>query len=384
MPQNESQTKNVVIIRNPFWYDFGGGERVPVDISAEMVQYGYNPIIVSSSPKLLEYARSKQLQTVKGWWWSRQDWSGARVLLFPIYVIWQLILIGWYLRLFLKFRPIAVHPQGKDDFIAATIAAKLLGIQVFWSDYADLKYIYLNLRVWYKNPIGKLVKLCSFLADKILLTSESDKRLIEAAQGGLLDKRYVIFYNGAFDKPELVNTTPNNPGVIFAATSRLVTAKGIGELIEAFISIKPRHPGAKLWLFGEGPERERFEEMARGHDDIIFHGFPPDALQQVSTADIFVHPSYLEGFSISLVEAAMMGKPIIACDVGGNPELVNDEIGILVPVQNAAALAEAMDTLASNKPLRQQMGARARKTYEENLNFANLVRDQFITLYDKN
>ncbi len=378
----DGQLKRIVIIRNAHRYDFGGGERVPVNLADILSKNGYAPVIVSRSPKLLDYASTKGIKVVRGWWWSRQNWSGPRVLLTPIYFIWQLLLILWYLSLFLRLRPKVVHPQSKDDFIAATVAGKLLGAKVVWSDHADLKYVYQNTSVWYKNPVGKLVRWASRMASAIILTSQNDKKLIEAALGTRLGRRYLVIHNGISDRPELLGKEHDTDKIVFAATSRLVTAKGIGELIEAFKTVALKHPKTELWLFGEGPEQKKFEELASGQDGISFKGFPENVLEQVAKADIFVHSSYLEGFSISLIEAAMLGKPIIACRVGGNPEIVRDgKNGLLIPPRDTDALTMAMAKLVADKKLRQQYGKAARKTYEDGYVFEKIVKEKYIPLY---
>ena len=383
MANKSTDTKRIILIRNAYSYDFGGGERVPVDLANVLSKNGYTPVVVSRSPKLLDYAASKGIESVKGWWWSRQNWSGPRILFTPIYFGWQALLIMWYLAHFIRYRPDIVHAQSKDDFIAATIAGRLLGAKVVWSDYADLKYVYQNTGVWYKNPIGKLVGLCSRMAYAIILTSQNDKRLIEEATGGKLGRRYIVIHNGIFDRPELLDKEPDDDKIVFAATSRLVAAKGIGELIEAFKVVRQQYPNACLWLFGEGPDQKKFEDLATGQEGILFKGFPKNTLEQVAKADVFVHPSYLEGFSISIIEAAMLGKPIIACRVGGNPEIVEDgKNGLLIPARDATTLAVAMGKLAADKKLRQQYGRAARKTYEDSYIFEKIVKEKFMPIYE--
>jgi glycosyltransferase involved in cell wall biosynthesis len=220
------------------------------------------------------------------------------------------------------------------------------------------------------------------MATTIILTSQSDKGLIEEALGHKLNSKYVVIYNGIFDKPELLNKVHAGEKVIFAATSRLVTAKGLGELIEAFRAVKEKGVSAELWLFGEGPERKKFEAIAANEKSIIFKGFPDNTLEQVAKADIFIHPSYLEGFSISLIEAAMMGKPIIACRVGGNPEIVaSGKNGILVEARDSGALAAAMESLAADKKLRELYGKEARRTYEKYFKFEEIVKERYLPLY---
>jgi glycosyltransferase involved in cell wall biosynthesis len=378
--------KTVLLIRNANSYDYGGGERVPVVIGTELVKNGYQPIIVSRSSKLLAYAKENGLAYVKGWWWQRQDWSGKRVIFVPIYLLWQVLLIFWYVGLIVKTRAAIVHPQSKDDFIAATVAAKVLGRKVIWSDYADLKYIYQNNKIWYKNPVGKIVKFLDRFASAVILTSQNDKRLIEHSLDEPLSDRYLVVHYGVLSGDIKPSSRPpdDKDSVIFVATSRLVTAKGIGELIEAFKTISADRPNVRLWLFGEGPEEDQFKKLAATNTQVVFWGYPNDTLARAASCDVFVHPSYLEGFSISLVEAAKLGLPIIACNVGGNPELVVDgHNGLLVKDRDVQSLADAMARLADDEVLRHKFGQAARKDYEAKLIFENIVKDQIIGIYEK-
>lgn len=375
--------KRIVIIRNAYKYDFGGGERIPVNLARVLIENNYLATVVSRSPKLLEYAKTQKVPAVRGWWWPRQNWSGFRILLIPAYLVWQILLTLYYFVLFIRLRADVVHAQSKDDFIAATIAARLLGKRCLWSDHADLKYVYLNTGVWYKNPVGKLVKACSRGAYAIIVTSQNDRQLIEEAAGQDLPPKYQVIYNGISDKPNLLNKHHQGDVVVFAATSRLVTAKGIGELIQAFLDIETEIK-AELWLLGEGPEEKKFKDQAGGHPNIKFMGFPDDYLERLAEADVIVHPSYLEGFSVSLIEAAMLGKPIIACAVGGNPELIKDgRNGLLVPARDTGSLAQAMRKLGAQKVLRTKLGAAARKTYENHFIFEKIVKEKYIPLYEK-
>ncbi len=378
----------VLMIRNAQSYDFGGGERIPVHLALEIAKHGYETILASRAPKVLEYADSKGVRTIRGWWWSRQNWSGRNNLLLPVYFCWQFILTIWYLQLILRTGATVVHPQGKDDFIAATIAGKLLGRRVVWSDYADLKYIYQNHAVWYKNFVGKCIYFLGRWADTIILTSLSDKKFIEEALGkDTLPAQYVVVYNGVVDREVLPTErrSPQDTGAyVYCATSRLVTAKGIGELVEAFIKLYAVHGDTRLWLVGDGPEAERFKAIAKGHEAITFFGHVEAPLPLVASSDVFVHPSYLEGFSISLIEAAMLQKPIIACDVGGNPEIIIDhQTGLLIKDRDARELHDAMLLLYDDRLLAQMLATQARSRFEKDLQFEKIVAEQFVPLYEK-
>jgi glycosyltransferase involved in cell wall biosynthesis len=290
-----------------------------------------------------------------------------------------------YFLIIIYYKINIVHPQSRDDFISATLAAKLLGKKVVWTDHADLKYVWQNHKTWYKNPVGKLVYVCSKLADNITLVSNSEKRLIEKNLGKSLPSKYKIIYNGVEDNEILPIEIDklDEDSVIFSATSRMVTAKGIGELIEAFILLDKKY-SVGLWLLGEGPEISKFKKMSESCKNIKFLGFPENALSYVAASDIFVHPSYHEGFSISLLEAAKLGMPTIACDVGGNSEIIDNGIsGTLVKEKNNTELLAAMELLVNNHSLRKKYGDNLRKRYLKDFVFEDIVKRDFVRLYEK-
>jgi len=276
--------------------------------------------------------------------------------------------------------------MGKDDFIAGTVAGRLLGKGVVWTDPADLKHIFLNHAIWYKNPVGKLVYLVSHLAHAIMLVSKSEIQLTSESVGHALPKNFVVMYSTGKDEvvehPQARNAADKN-AVIFCATSRLVEAKGISDLVQAFNKLVKDSDNYRLWLVGNGPDEERFHAEAKGNNYITFVGHSDKPLTYVAAADVFVHPTHHEGFSLALAESAMLGKPMIATNVGGNPELVTKDNGILVPLKDSDALCKAMQTLGQDRQLRERLGAQARRDYTAHYNFANIVKDVLIPTYEQ-
>lgn len=377
--------KTVVLIRNAQPYDFGGGERFPVFVAKVLKQKYGIPIIISSSPSLLKYANSANIRTIRGLWWSRQQWSGARVLLFPLYLLWQVFLFVWYLGLFITLNPDVIHIQSKDDFIAATFAGRLVGATVIWTDHADLKHIWRNLRIWYKNPVGKFVYIAAHLAYRITLISKSEHREVtrHLPTKSLVRKRLIIVHNGSPDVavhyPAILEKT-----FTFCSTSRLVTDKGVGEMIEAFRKFHAKHPKSRLVLVGNGPEEHLFRKQAADNPAVEFVGYKADPLPFVASSHVLLQPTYHEGFSISILEGFMMQKPVIATGVGGNLEMIeNGKTGLLVPVKNAVALYDAMEKLYTDKSLRDKLAANARKQYQERFVFDTIVKERFVKLYEK-
>ena len=374
----------IAIIRNAAKTDFGGGERVPVFIAKEVaIHSDLKPVLLSRSEKLLDFAQKESVTHIKTWWWSKQNWSGTNALLTPVYIVWQIILYGYYLALFSKLKPSVVHLQSKDDFIAGTFAARTLNIRVIWSDYADLKHIFLNHRLWYKNPIGKMVYFTGHFAERIVVVSNEDKSLISAhiPDGSIKDKLQVVYY-GAFDAYKNVK---KNKVFTFISSGRIVTDKGIGELIAAFNKLRKLYPDTALDILGDGPEKDFFEKAAKSNPAITFLGHKSNPLDYVGKAQVFIIPTYHEGFSIALVEACMLGMPIIATDVGGNPEIIrNNETGLLIKPKDTDSLYEAMKELYSNSELREKIGDNARAEYVNKFNFETIIKQQFVPLYESN
>ncbi len=378
--------KTVLLIRNAKSYDFGGAERYPVFLSDILQKsHNINPIIITRHPRLIDFANSSSIKTVKGWWWPNQSWNGAKVLLFPIYLLWQIILFIWYLQLFIRLKPAVIHIQSKDDFIAATWAAKILNINTIWTDHADLKHIWKNLSIWYKNPVGKLVHWSARFVNAITVISNSELSLICSnlkAKDQIVNKMRVI-YNGISNKASSYSLATND-NFTYCVVSRLVTDKGIREVIEAFNDLTKEYPNDKLQIIGDGPEMSLFKEQAKPNKNIELLGYQKDPLKYIAKCDAFIHPTYHEGFSLSLLEASMLSKPIIATAIGGNTELIEDnKNGVLVKVKDVESLRNAMKLLRNDKSLRNKLGQSARKKYVDNYQFDQIVNNKFIPLYEE-
>ena len=129
----------------------------------------------------------------------------------------------------------------------------------------------------------------------------------------------------------------------------LLAAKGLGELLEAFVGLAQSRPQARLAMVGQGPYRDTLARriaMAGMEKRVILPG-RCDAVgiaQWMRAADVFCLPSYSEGCPNVVVEALACGRPIVATNVGGIPELVKTASGLLIPPREAAALRGALNT----------------------------------------
>ncbi|WP_306549239.1 glycosyltransferase [Desulfobulbus sp.] len=144
--------------------------------------------------------------------------------------------------------------------------------------------------------------------------------------------------------------------------------KGLHFLLQAAQTLN-----AKIIIAGSGPERERLDTLATdlALKNVIFSGHVSDQekVTLLLHCRALILPSHLrsEAFGMSLIEAAMLGRPLITCEIGTGTSYVNahGESGLVVPPANPEALANAMESLINNNLLTKQLGVGARMRYEK-------------------
>jgi len=175
---------------------------------------------------------------------------------------------------------------------------------------------------------------------------------------------------------------PRNARPVVLVVGRLEPVKNHVMLFRALAHLRTRRPA--VWLVGEGACRARYEtQVARaGLADVVrFLGYRYDIPELTARADVAVLTSHKEGLPRALMEASAVGVPVIATDVKGSREVVrHGETGLLVPLGDHAALADALARLLASPRLRREMGLRGVEHVRQHFD-EERVADRLVDIY---
>lgn len=173
--------------------------------------------------------------------------------------------------------------------------------------------------------------------------------------------------------------------LLIGCVADLFAVKRHVDLVDAFVRIRDTYPQARLLLVGEGPLRSAIESRVRTRrveDGVHMLGSRKDVDALLPALDVFVLASDTEGLSNAILEAQACGLPVVATQVGGNPDIVDDDCGALVPARDPDAMAEAISALLHNPDLRSRMGRAARSLVVGNHSLDSMTQ-AYASLYQE-
>ncbi len=207
-------------------------------------------------------------------------------------------------------------------------------------------------------PFWRNLILC--YADRILCVSEAVAKYFSSA------KTTVIYDTLPRSYGALAAGHSPNPEFTILYLANYIPGKGHQQALEAFARARPDMPPARLVFYGDTWQKkknERFKQQLvnRAHhlaiaDSVVFNGFAEDTAAVISRADLMLNFSESESFSMTTLEALACGTPVIVTNCGGPAEIVkNGRSGLLVPVNDIAAMAAAIVRLAKDPGLRAKL-----------------------------
>lgn len=354
------------------------------DVMMRMKEDGYEIVVVTSPGKGLEEFRKRNPQ--------------SRVVEVPmerrvsfikdLKSLWHMICVMW------KEKPYMVHSMTPKAGLLTMFASWMTGVPVRVHTFTGL--------VW---PVetGLKRKILMF-TDWVICACAT--HVIPEGQGVLDDLKS----NGVCNKPMRVLGYGNVMGVDmerfnparfeyvkknesefrYVFVGRIVGAKGINELVKAFVRLNAKYPTTKLVLVGDyeasiDPIRSEILKIIEVNTNIeacgVRHG--DELLVEYVKADCFVMPSYREGFPNSVLEAGAMGLPSIVTDINGSREIIiNGENGLIVPPKDTDALYDAMKRMFLNTEARKYMAENAREIINSRYE-KNFVQDCLMSFYNE-
>lgn len=230
----------------------------------------------------------------------------------------------------------------------------------------------------------------------IVLSREIEQEVLEA---GLTSDKIARIPNGV----DLQRFTPADPqsrnsfrvdngldedSLVLLFSGRLVKRKGLDLVIDSWPAISEAFPGSHCWILGSGAQQDDSVEealkkrvMNEGLKHIHWLGETDTPESYMQASDLFVFPSRREGFSNTLLEAMACGLPVVASEIGGNTDVLQDEVhGVLFPSDDAHALTEKILHLLESPEKRTSLADAARQQVEEHYSLPSTA-SQLAELY---
>ena len=309
------------------------------------------------------------------------------------------------IRIYRRIRPSIAHHFTVKPNIYGPIASRASGVPIALGSITGLGYVYTEDSLGtlvLRRLVSQLYRLAFSQCAAVTFQTLDDLSYFESA--GIVRRQKANYFTGgsgvdtAQFNPEAVTTTvvrklrssfnigENDTVVLLAA--RMLWHKGIGEFVEAARRLN-KASGLHFLLAGSIDEGnpasippQQIEEWSRT-GWITYIGEREDIQVIIALSDIVTLPSYREGVPRILIEAAAMGKPIVACDISGCRDVVVDNHnGLLISPRDADALVHALEVLLADKDLRHRFGiagrAKCLKEFDQ-----QVVVEQHIHLYER-
>ncbi|MBE6763355.1 MAG: glycosyltransferase family 4 protein [Ruminococcaceae bacterium] len=287
----------------------------------------------------------------------------------------------------------------------ASVAAKKAGIPCRL--YCQWGIAYVGFRGIARWVFKQFEKMICRLSTKI--EPDSFGNLHFAHKEGLYtaDKSGVIGFGSArgvdlskFDiaqKPLWRHTIRQQYGIpkeatVFVFVGRITRDKGINELLEASETLLHRHKDIYLLLVGNTEKTQLLDadlyQRSQTEERIVYTDYTDNVEQYLAASDVYVLPSYREGFGSAVIEAQAMGIPVIVSDIPGPTDAVtNGHNGLTIPKADTAALLEAMEQLYGNAEQRSVLGqngvALVRERFEQRELFGQMIADRYEMIRNK-
>lgn len=358
-----------VLFANTDWYLYNFRRTLALSLRRS----GYDVLLISPDGPYGEKLRSLGLR-----------WEPLPMERRSLNVLREAALMLYLVRLLRREQPTVVHGFTIKCAVYGSLAAKIAGIPARINAVAGMGYVFTSeqLKARLLRPVvrGLLRLALGGEQGRLILQNSDDVKLFRRA--ALVDPAHIRLIRGSgvdcarFASASSGKSLDGRTRVLLA--SRMLWDKGVAEYIAALRQLRAKGYAVQAMLAGTPdpgnpaaiPEQTLREWVDEGL--VTWLGHVDDMVALLGAVDIVVLPSYREGLPRTLVEAAACGLPLITADVPGCREVVSDGIdGLLVPVKNSEAIAQAIQTLLEEPALARRLGeaarAKARNYFDERI-----------------
>lgn len=362
--------------------------RVLLRDQLKFVSSHYKVIAVSSNGNDLQRVKEEQQVEVKG-----VNMTRKITPLKDLIALWQLY------TLFKKEAPLIVHTHTPKAGTLGMIASKLAGVPIRIHTVAGLPLLEeKGVKRTVLNVVEKITYICAHkvypnsfrlkeIIEKERFCNSAKLKVIGMGSSNGIDTHY--FSSGWFSdetKRALKNTLHILPEeLVFCFVGRLVKDKGINELVAAFQELSQAYQHVKLLLVGPfEQELDPLEPYTKAcmeqNEQIVSVGYQSDVRPYLAISNVFVFPSYREGFPNVVMQAGAMDVPAIVTDINGCNEIITHEKnGLIIPPKSKEALKQSMERLLLDTALRNRLALQCRaiivKQFEQQYVWRELLKE---------
>ena len=297
-----------------------------------------------------------------------------KMILFKKYIIWFLKGI-FFLIVGRKYNVVHVHyvfPSGLIGLMFKKIWKQKLVVTVHGSDLYKMAKKTPVLKKWTKTILANadhVITVGQELFEEVTTEYQVDSYKVSSLSMGVNREIFKPVQNVEKIKAQL---QLDNRLKTILYVGNITSEKGLLELLEAYSSIKKRFSHYSLHLIGSQKDEDFVKQLKSLVSDrhikdvFLHHAIPQDEVSKwMSIADVFVLPSYHEGFGLVALEAMACGTPVIGSGVGGLKYLLNEGAGMIIDPNDIKALSEGIIKVVSDDVLRNQMVLNSQKKVEE-------------------
>ena len=360
--------------------NFGGAQRYLFDIATNLPPHLYTKTVVMGRGGILQDMLKKE---------------GIKTHLInslerDTHIIKEIKSFIEFFKIIKKERPDILHLNSSKVGLLGGLCGRALGV----------KHIIFTAHGWAhleERPVIQRVSIWILHIITILLSHNTiavSHKVRNQIKPSFLKKKIVVIHNGVKKQHALPRSDARralskyckspikDTDFIVGTISELHKNKGLPYAISAFQNI----PNAKFLIIGSGEEALNLETLVTDYnlsEKIFFCGFIQNAFEFIRAFDIFLLSSVKEGFPYVLLEAGQQEVPLIATSVGGIPELVTKETGILIEKRSPQEITNAIRILQNNRDLQLKLGSAVGKRILNQFTFEKMLKET-MQLYESN